>query len=541
MYIDWWWALYQESPWHVAIETGLILFILWVVFFKKQYNPEKKGFGARDPDELTEKEKQELIDEWEPIALVPPMENDAVEVWSKRVTVERQVSTTHVQIEGDPQPKLNMTSNDFLGFANSASVKEVAKAAMDEYTLGSCGPRGFYGTTKLHLDLEGAIAQFMGTSEAICYSDAVSCVASGIPAFSKRGDLLIIDDGVNHALRTGTILSRSTALWFKHNDMDDLERVLKGAVRRFSDKAKTQRRFIVFEGLYKNSGDIAKLRHLVQLGAKYKFRLMADESLSWGVLGDNGRGVTEHFNLPVTAIDVIIASMSASLGSVGGFCVGNREVTDHQRLAGAGYCFSASAPPFLCATAQHALENMTPKKLKTLATRCKQLSRGMQRLRRFKVVSAEASPVLHARLANVEEMSTEEQNALLDQVAEECLERGVLVSRSCFLPEMETRTAPTLRLHVSAAMSKADVARALEAVEAATTEVFGDAGASGGKQEEDEDSEQEAVEAPAAGSRSRKRNTGKRGKRTATRAAAASTPAQGTRRRSNRLSAKRPR
>ena len=75
--------------------------------------------------------------------------------------------------------------------------------------------------------LEDEIARFMGTSEAICYSDAVSCVASAGPAFSKRGDLLILDDGVNHALRTGATLSRSTCLWFKHNDMEDLERVLK--------------------------------------------------------------------------------------------------------------------------------------------------------------------------------------------------------------------------------------------------------------------------------------------------------------------------
>jgi len=90
----------------------------------------------------------------------------------------------------------------------------------------------------------------MGTNEAICYSDAVSCVASAGPAFSKRGDLLILDDGVNHALRTGATLSRSTCLWFKHNDMEDLERVLKGAVKRYARSASTQRRFIVFEGLY---------------------------------------------------------------------------------------------------------------------------------------------------------------------------------------------------------------------------------------------------------------------------------------------------
>jgi len=128
-----------------------------------------------------------------------------------------------------------------------------------------------YLTLLIFRQLESTIAKFMGTSEAICYADSVSCVASAVPAFSKRGDLLIIDDAANHALRTGALLSRSKCLYYKHNDMEDLERVLRGAVQRFRSSAKTQRRFIVFEGLFKQDGSIPKLDKIAELAARYEW------------------------------------------------------------------------------------------------------------------------------------------------------------------------------------------------------------------------------------------------------------------------------
>ena len=157
----------------------------------------------------------------------------------------------------------------------------------------------------------------------------------------------------------GVLLSRSEAIYFKHNDMQDLERILKQCAAddvRLKRKPESRRRFIVVEGLYRHSGHICPLPELMALKSKYFHRLIVEESFSIGVLGATGKGVTEYFNLPNDAIDIMCAALCNSLASVGGFCVGSQEVVDHQRLAGSGYCFSASAPPFVSVVAVKALD-----------------------------------------------------------------------------------------------------------------------------------------------------------------------------------------
>lgn len=154
----------------------------------------------------------------------------------------------------------------------------------------------------LVLQLEDAIANFMHTDESITYSDASSCVSSAIPAFAKRNDLLIVDAGISHFLRVGVRLSRSKVVYFQHNNAEHLEMVLKGVLEsdKQRDKSLSQRRFIVIEGLYRDTGDIAPLKDIVQLAQKYKFRIMLDDSMGWGVLGKEGRGTVEHFGLSST-------------------------------------------------------------------------------------------------------------------------------------------------------------------------------------------------------------------------------------------------
>ena len=98
-------------------------------------------------------------------------------------------------------------------------MKDASKAAMSKYGCGSCGPRGFYGTIDVHLQLEESIAKFTGSDQAILYSDGASAVSSTIAAFAKRGDLLVVDEGVYEPLVTGVTLSRANVKWFRHNDM----------------------------------------------------------------------------------------------------------------------------------------------------------------------------------------------------------------------------------------------------------------------------------------------------------------------------------
>ena len=167
------------------------------------------------------------------------------------------------------------------------------------------------------------------------------------------------DECVNFSIQKGMDASRSKIVYFKHNNMRDLEEKLKEQQKadiKNPRKAAKTKRFLVAEGIYMNTGEMCPLRELVELRSKYKLRLFLDESVSFGTIGKNGRGVTEFLNIDKTEVDLISASLEAAIGSVGGFCVGSHFIVEHQRLSGLGYCFSASQPPLLTQAAITALD-----------------------------------------------------------------------------------------------------------------------------------------------------------------------------------------
>lgn len=133
---------------------------------------------------------------------------------------------------------------------------------MRTYGVGPCGPPGFYGTQDVHMKTEANIASHLGVPACIIYAQAFSTISSVIPAFSKRGDIIVADEGVNFAIRKGMQISRSTVRWYKHNDTEDMERVLQKVIKEQAKKPLT-RRFIVTEGLFENIGDAVDLPKVV--------------------------------------------------------------------------------------------------------------------------------------------------------------------------------------------------------------------------------------------------------------------------------------
>lgn len=229
---------------------------------------------------------------------------------------------------------------------------------------------------------EADIAAFLGTAACIVYAQAFSTISSVIPAFSKRGDIIVADKAVNYAARKGIQISRSTVRWFEHNDMGDLERVLQGIFKEQARKPLT-RRFIVTEGLFENVGDEVNLARVVgflqsqflaacgiwltpdylgigqvDLKFRYKFRLILDETSSFGVLGATGRGVTEQQNVDVNDIDMIVGSLAGPLCAGGGFCAGSDVIVEHQRITSPAYTFSAALPAMLATAASEALTTL---------------------------------------------------------------------------------------------------------------------------------------------------------------------------------------
>jgi len=141
-------------------------------------------------------------------------------------------------------------------------VKEQAIQTLRTYGVGPCGPSQFYGTQDVHMKAEADIASCLGTEGCIVYSNAFSTMSSVIPAFCKRGDIIVADRAVNYSIRKGLQISRSTIRFYEHNNMEDLERVLQKVIKEQSRKPLT-RRFIVTEGLSETVGDCVDLPKLV--------------------------------------------------------------------------------------------------------------------------------------------------------------------------------------------------------------------------------------------------------------------------------------
>lgn len=353
-YQEWWLVELKQKPTRVFIETFLVIFVLYLLF--------KRPSNKKAESKLSEREVDELLSEWEPEPLVNL--DDATIVSGgigDTVIVKQKLGATVVTDSDDTL--IDFVTFDFLGFSCDEDIKQECIQVLDNVGCGSCGPRGFYGTLDEHLELEKTIAGLFGVEESIMYSDSASTVSSVIPAFAKRGDLCIVDECVYDPILTGLFLARCQIKFFKHNDMRDLERVLNEIAANDSKKGtspRSQRRFIVVEGIYRNKGDICNLKKVVELKEKHHVRIILDESFSFGVLGKTGRGLTEHLNVPLNKVEIICGGLNASCGSVGGFSIGTEpEVVEHQKLSAAGYTYSASAPPFVCKAATVALQKMS--------------------------------------------------------------------------------------------------------------------------------------------------------------------------------------
>lgn len=359
--------------------------------------------------------------------------------------------------------------------------------AVDHYGVGSCGPRGFYGTIDQHLFLEQALAEFIGAHEAIIYSDGAAATSSAIPAFAKKGDLLIVDEACFEPVMTGVNLSRSTVRYFRHNDMEDLRNVLE-AIRREDIKLRRdttqQRRFIVIEGIYRNTGNIAPLDEIMKLREEFFYRVICDETLSFGVLGATGRGLSEHFNVPPMEVDVTTFTLETVLASCGGVCVGSRDIVDHQRLSGAGYCFSASSAPFLAAAAREALSIMQsrPELREKLIRNVHKLRADLSKIPQLQLVSHDDTPVIHLALAvppailagSTPQRATRSSLSavpgpdwkVIMNIARECVNRGVGITTNKY--GMLQGRQPTLIINANAAMENSDLVKIVKVLTAAT-------------------------------------------------------------------------
>ncbi|KAK7100678.1 serine palmitoyltransferase 1-like [Littorina saxatilis] len=452
---------FLQAPAYHLIFEALLMVLIAKLFFSKSYKPEKIR--------LSEKEKEVLVKEWKPEPLAPDVPDDhpALQAMEK-YCVDGAVGKT-VNING--KDCINMATLDFLGFIGNKEIEEEAIKALNKYGVGSCGPRGFYGTMDVHLDLEDRLAQFMQTEEAILYSYGFVTIASAIPAYSKRGDILFADEGIGFAAQKGCVASRSTVKWFRHNDMEHLEELLKEQEvedKKNPKKAKVTRKFFVIEGIYANYGDICPLPAIMELKRKYKVRIFLEESMSFGVLGATGRGVTEHFGVSIDDVEMVVASLENSMASIGGFCCGTKFIIDHQRLSGMGYCFSASQPPMVAVAASKAMELMqnNPVMLVKLRENCERVHKAIKDIEGVEVRGSPLSPVIHLQLSEPAADRDLDMKTLL-MVQDKAISQGVAITPARYLDNEEhLLPQPSIRLSVSSQLSEEEIDKSMDIIKA---------------------------------------------------------------------------
>lgn len=157
----------------------------------------------------------------------------------------------------------NLASYNFYNLNANEHIKEKAIQTLRTYGVGPCGPPQFYGTQDVHMKTEADIASYLGTEGCIVYAQAFSTILSVIPAFCKRGDIIVADRAVNYSIRKGLEVSRSSIKWFNHGDMDDLETQMRKVAQEQARQKKLTRRFIVTEGLFETTGGRTDLPKLV--------------------------------------------------------------------------------------------------------------------------------------------------------------------------------------------------------------------------------------------------------------------------------------
>ncbi|MED6119813.1 serine palmitoyltransferase component [Stylosanthes scabra] len=323
----------------------------------------------------------------------------------------------------------------------------------------------------VHLDFEARIAKFLGTPDSILYPFGFSTMFSAIPAFSKKGDIIVADEGVHWAIQNGLYLSRSTVVYFKHNDMKSLRETLENITSK-NKRVDKLRHYIVVKAVYQNSGQIAPLDEIIKLKEKYKFRVLLDESNSFGVLGKSGRGLTEYSGVPIEELDIVTADMGHALAAEGGFCTGST-----RRLSSSGYVFSASLPPYLASAAITAIDILeeNPELLSKLKNNISVLWKDtldtaeLSKIPGLKITSSKESPIVYLRL----EKSTGSQKdglGLLEKIAQRALEEDsvfVVVSHRSTLDKC--RLPVGIRLFVSAGHLR----RASESLKKVSAQVLG--------------------------------------------------------------------
>jgi 8-amino-7-oxononanoate synthase len=292
-----------------------------------------------------------------------------------------------VKIEG--REVIMAGSNNYLGLTAHPKVKEAAIAAIHKYGTGCSGSRYLTGTLDLHIELEKRLAKFFGVESVLLFSTGYQTAQGVIPTLVQKGEYIISDKDNHASIVAADLMAKGAFAEFKrykHNDMDDLEEVLK----RIPD---VKPKLIVTDGVFSTTGEIVNLPRLVELAKKHNARTMVDDAHAVGVIGKGGRGTASYFNL-VKDVDITMGTFSKTFASLGGFIACSERVTNYVKHHASALIFSASPTPASVAAAMAALEMLEaePWRVDNLKKNADKMRTGFKKMG-FKIIDGKTAIV----------------------------------------------------------------------------------------------------------------------------------------------------
>jgi 8-amino-7-oxononanoate synthase len=249
------------------------------------------------------------------------------------------------RIQVAAQTLLNFSSNDYLGLASHPAVREAAFQAIAKFGTGSGASRLLCGSLAPHHELEEAIAAFKGVEAALSFSSGYAAAVGTICALLGKDDVIVVDKLIHACLVDAARLSGAKIRIFAHNDLHDLEDILKWATKNQSAITNRQSAILVVtESIFSMDGDAAPLREIVALKEKYGAWLMVDEAHATGLYGENRRGLAEELGVS-DRIEVQMGTLGKALGASGGYICGSRRLVDFLVNRARSFIFSTAPVP----------------------------------------------------------------------------------------------------------------------------------------------------------------------------------------------------
>jgi 8-amino-7-oxononanoate synthase len=280
-------------------------------------------------------------------------------------------------------------SNNYHGLTADPRVKQPAIEAIKKYGTGCSGSRYLTGTLDLHIKLEERLAAFMGKESCLLFSTGYQTAQGIIPTLVQKGDY-VVSDRDNHAcIVAGNLMAKGAFAEFvryKHNDMDDLERVL-------SKLPPEAAKLVVSDGVFSTSGELVDLPRLVKCARAYNARILIDDAHATGVIGKGGRGTASHFGLD-KEVDMTMGTFSKTFSSLGGFVVGERSVINYLKHHSLALIFSASPTPASVAAALACLDiiEREPERIGRLIANADKMRKGFKEMG-FNVIDGQTAIV----------------------------------------------------------------------------------------------------------------------------------------------------